>query len=324
VSKPARFQLIGASAVIGVIAALLFASHSAHASGAILPPAGSTDPEAVDVEIAVAVTPFGATRWSRLTTSGASTVMWLVPAHPGAALDWASDAWLGALHHASTPRVAPPTATPPCGMSGAPQRTASWGSTGAKKFPRAVTIHPSESEFRAHVTSRGFEVSTTSAARIIEAYAKGYALVSLELDTGGAMVSTPTLRVSDDGAGIIPLALTGNRQTNARVTAMVIGEGGALLPGARDLDADGLIWGGSGVDDLAIALSGTAPTKGFGLAPHGIGGAGHVRARPADQPARSAPQPGGLRGCLRRVSGPRTPSGRRNHRAGRHRPRAGP
>ena len=77
----ARCSLIGT-----VAAALLVASHAAHATGAVLPPAGSAEPSTVDMELAVAVTPFGSTRWSRLTVGGASSVLWLVPARPGAAL----------------------------------------------------------------------------------------------------------------------------------------------------------------------------------------------------------------------------------------------
>ena len=213
----------------------------------MLPPAaGSGDPSTVDMEIAVAITPFGATRWSRLTVGGTAAVMWLVPARPGAALDWAADAWLGALQDASTPRIRPPTATPPCGMPATPQHGAPWIPTAAKKFPRAVTVHASEAQVRAHVAARGFDVSGPASARIAEAYGKGYALVSVELDTSGGTVSTPTLRVSDDGAAIVPLALTGNRTTSVRVTAMVIGEGSALLPGAHDLSGVSLTWGQTG------------------------------------------------------------------------------
>ncbi|HSO33674.1 MAG TPA: hypothetical protein VLT33_14170 [Labilithrix sp.] len=229
-----------------VAAALLVASHTAQATGAVLPPGGSPEPSTVDVEVAVAVTPFGATRWSRLTVGGASRVLWLVPARPGAALDWASDAWLGALEDASTLRIAPMTPAPPCGMPSAPERTPAWSTTAAKTFPRAVTVHASETEVRAHAATRGFAVSAATAAKLAEAYAKGYVLVSVELDPGNAIVSTPTLRVSDDGAAMVPLALTGNARTNVRVTAMVLNEGGAYILGARPFEAGATSWGPSG------------------------------------------------------------------------------
>ncbi|HSO30942.1 MAG TPA: hypothetical protein VLT33_00460, partial [Labilithrix sp.] len=245
-SNPRRSCVTGLVAVAATATALLLASHSAHASGAVLPPIGAADPSTVDVEMAVAVTAFGSTRWSRLTVGGAPSVMWLVPARPGAALDWASDAWLGALHDASTPRVAPPSAAAPCQLPTATERVAAWETPAAKKFPRAVSVHASESDLRAHLAGRGFEVPAGSAAKIAEVYGKGYALVSVEIDTAGGTVSTPTLRVSDDGVAILPLALTGSRETNVRVTAMVIGEGGAQIPGARPLAADALTWGKNG------------------------------------------------------------------------------
>ena len=229
---------------IAAVATLAIIPRAAHANGAVLPPANAAEPSALDIELAVAVTPFGTTRWTRLTVGGTTTVLWLVPARPGAALDWASDGWLATLEEATSPRVAPPSASPPCGLPAAPERVPSWSTVGVKKFPRAVAVQASANDARAYATTHGYAVSADVSTRIGDAYAKGYVLVSLELETsGGSLVSSPTLRISDDGGSIVPLALTGSAVTAVRVTAMVLGDGPTMLPGARDFDPNLLAWG---------------------------------------------------------------------------------
>lgn len=244
-SNPARFlTTTKALAQIAAAAVLLLSPAVAHANGAVLPPASEAEPDTLDAEMAIAVTPFGTTRWTRLTVGGTQRVLWLVPARPGAALDWAPDGWLKALEDATSPRVAPPTASPPCNMPSATERIPAWSTTGAKKLPRAVVVHASESEARAHVAARGFALSAVVGTKIADVYARGYALVSVELDaSGSSVISSPTLRISDDGGAIVPLALTGSARTAVRVTSLVIGEGPAALSGARELDADALKWG---------------------------------------------------------------------------------
>ncbi len=226
----------------GVTAALLLSSPLTHASGAVLSYEGASDPT-VDVEIAVAVTPFGTTRWTRLTVDQAEHVLWLLPARPGAAIDWTTDTWLTALHDASTPRVAPPTTSPPCGMPTATQRVPPWSPIATKTLPRAVTIHMSENELRRHASARGFAIGDAVGAKVRDAYAGGSAFVAVELSSDGGVRSTPTLRVSDDGPAVVPLALTGSRTSMVRVTAMILGEGSATIPGAQPLEPR---WGSAG------------------------------------------------------------------------------
>ena len=231
------------STIVAAVALLLVPGR-AEASGAVLAPAGAADPATLDVELAVAVTPFGATRWVRLSAAGPGSVLWLVPARPGAALDWASEGWLTALEDATSPRIAPPPSPPPCGTPSTPERIGPWSSIGERRFPRDVAVHASADEARAYAAGRGFDVSADVGAKIADVYAKGYVLVSIELDTSGAAtVSSPTLRISDDGGAVIPLALTGSKDTDVHVTALVLGEGPASVTGARDLDAGALLWG---------------------------------------------------------------------------------
>jgi hypothetical protein len=261
-SNPARFALsftLLSCARIAAVAALALAPLTASAHGAVLRPAAAPDPSTLDVEVAVAVTPFGTTRWTRLTVAGPPSVLWLVPARPGAALDYASEGWLTALEAATSPRIIPPSGpVPPCPNPSTPERVEAWSSKGAQKFPRSVTVHATASDVRAYASAQGYVVPTEVDARIGDLYALGYALVSLELDTAsGAVVSSPTLRVSDDGAARPPLALTGSTRASVRVTAIVIGASPAQLPGARELDPSVLSWGRS-YSDYASARSGAA------------------------------------------------------------------
>src|SRR5690606_35827449 len=109
-----------------VVAAAAFASllvpAPAKAGGAVLPKTGGVDPDLLDVRVAVAATPAGTTRWSSITVSDSSRVMWLVPARPGAAVDWAADRWLEALDDATAVRILPPSAATVCPFPRAPQR----------------------------------------------------------------------------------------------------------------------------------------------------------------------------------------------------------
>ena len=86
-SNPARFVLeFARRARVAAVLALALSPATALAHGAVLRAPTSTDPTTLDVELAVAVTPYGTTRWTRLTVGGPPSVLWLVPVRPGAVL----------------------------------------------------------------------------------------------------------------------------------------------------------------------------------------------------------------------------------------------
>lgn len=241
-SNPARFVI--RCARVAAVLALALSPATAVAHGAVLRGPTSADPTTLDVELAVAVTPYGTTRWTRLTVGGPPSVLWLVPARPGAALDWATSGWLTTLEGVTTPRVAPPTATPPCNMPAAAERIAPWSSIATEKFPSAVVLLDSIGNARSHVASRGYAMSADVDAKVADLYARGSSLVALEFAGGaGATLSSPTLRISDDGAPVVPLALTGSASTPVHVTAIVFASGAAALPGTRELDPSAITWG---------------------------------------------------------------------------------
>lgn len=223
-----------ASVVTGL--ATFAGGHDAHASGAVLPreSTGSSRPVEVDVQVAIAATPSGTTRWARVTAMSTQPVLWLVPVRPGARLDLTGDGFLDALNSATMPRIlAPDGPVPPgCAATSAREEVHPFGlgraATG--ETPRGAVVLDDEPMARAHVASLGYALPSRLAARVIDLYARGWKLVSLELPGGPTRTSSKTLRVADDGAAELPLALTGAGTGRTWVTAFVVGPGTASLP----------------------------------------------------------------------------------------------
>ncbi|MBX3191038.1 MAG: hypothetical protein KF819_28840 [Labilithrix sp.] len=246
-----------------LVAASVSVVPAARATG-VLAPATAPDPT-LDVRIAVTKTAAStSTRWSRITASGVGGFLWLVPARPGAAVDYASDAWLTSLDDATAPRVLPVVPPPSCRLRGDVERVPTWGVDSTTHYPVSVTVLATAAEARARAS--GYRMTAAMDQRIADAYESGWAFVALELDApGGARVSSPTVRVTDDGGspagveGLVPLALTGGLSTASRITAFVIGEGAASLPGVQDLDPERIVWNtrGSNYADERAALLGT-------------------------------------------------------------------
>ena len=230
-------------AVVG--AALLLSSHRSQAS-AVLAPAAPNDASNVVLDVAVAVTPFGTTRWSRVTVTASSSVLWLVPARPGAAVDWASDAFLDALDNGGAPRVVPPAGgNAPCASTTA-ERVPSFGSLAPRSAAGNVALEPTAAAVKSYATGRGFVVSSAMSQQIDSAYAQGYELVAIDIPTSGTAITTPTIRVSDDGAAVLPLALAGGQRSSVRVRANVIAGGAAELATANAIDQTAITWGPTG------------------------------------------------------------------------------
>lgn len=241
---------------------LLLPSH-AHANGGVLAMTGATAPNVLDLTTAIAVGPYGATRWTRLTVGGVTKAMWLVPARPGAALDWTTDAWLDALDDASAPRIAPPSGSPPCGMPSGVERVATYGSAGPARTPTNLTVLGTEADARAHAAARGYAITDQEGARIADLYAGGAVLVAFEIETpASGTVTTATLRVSDDGPASVPFALTGTANARTRATVFVIASGPASLPDAKEASSLALSWGAAKSNygyARATTLGGEAP-----------------------------------------------------------------
>ncbi|HEY8079453.1 MAG TPA: hypothetical protein VIF62_35225, partial [Labilithrix sp.] len=233
------------AAAFAAAAPLLFSSIPARAAGAVLHPASESDPTTLDAEIAVASTPYATTRWMRVHVAGPSRVLWLVPVRAGAAVDWASDAWLDSLDDATAPRVTPPDAFPPCGFGHATERVPSWVGKDPTRPSAAVGVHLTLDDLHAAAASFAIDSATDSALGAI--FASGGAVLSVPIDIPSFTVAaSATLRVTDDAPSEIPLALFGSSAAIAHVDAIAIAPLPASVAGARDIDPSLLTWGASG------------------------------------------------------------------------------
>ena len=232
-----------------IFACALLGPETSDAAGAVLPPNEKPAPAFVDVRMAVAITPAGSTRWTEVTVPASTPVMWLVPVRPGAAVDWAPHRWLDAVDDATALRVLPPSSYPSCPMRSTPEKAAPWTRPRPAQPAPALAVHATADSARAHFSERGYRASPALSARLSELYAGGWNLVALELPSSPSELSSGTLRVSDDGGAVLPLALAGDSST--RVTVFAIGAGVATVSGARDVDRRALRWGPGGSNFVA-------------------------------------------------------------------------
>ena len=93
-------------ATASVLGVLLSGAGRAEAGPAWLASSSLTP---VEQRIAVSVGPQRTTLWTSLRFEAAGGIVGVVvPAPPGASLDWSSDAWMEALEVATAPRIFPP------------------------------------------------------------------------------------------------------------------------------------------------------------------------------------------------------------------------
>ncbi len=244
----------------------LCASGPAEANGALHQ--GSAAPAAtIDLRVAIAVAPAGgptgdqggahATRWSRITVGASGRVLWLVPARPGAAIHWTSDAWLASLDDVTAPYVTFAPGDGNCRTRVGSERLAAWDRSGATQaVPEgALTIESSEASLRARASAGGFTIASELSQRIAALYARGWLLVAVDLlPKASGLSSSPTLRVSDDGGAELPFVIAKAGSTDTRVTAFAITSGPARIPGALDLDRVATTGAASLATRRAIAL----------------------------------------------------------------------
>jgi hypothetical protein len=200
----------------------------------------------LDVRVAVAVSPKGTTRWSEVTVPQGTRVLWLVPARPGANVGWAANGWFPALDEATAPRILQPSYGSNCNVQSTPERATPWTVSASKQAPVSYAVHPTLESVRSAASTGGYAIDSELDARIEALYAAGWNLVEIEIDAPSGSATSSTLRVSDDGGSALPLALTGSRAAQTRVTAFSIGVGVMTTSGSVDIDTGALEWGSSG------------------------------------------------------------------------------
>lgn len=240
--RPLRSAFLVAS----VLASLAVPTRGAMAGGAVVPVVGRSDPTVFDVRVAVAHSPTGTTRWSEVTVPASSRSLWLVPARPGASVAWAANGWLPALEEATAPRILRPAYSSSCTVQSTPERTPPSTVSATKQSPATYVVHATVESIRAAADSAGFAIDAELDERITSLYSAGWNLVAVEIAASGGAASTSTIRVTDDGGAVLPLALSGSRAAETRVTAFSIGVGVMTTVGAVDIDDAALSWGKSG------------------------------------------------------------------------------
>ncbi len=241
-------KIISRTCLAAIAAASVLGSSATAGANGLVVPTAVTDPSTLDIETAIAVTPSGTTRWSRIHFGGSRKALWLVPVRPGAAIDWAPDTWLDALDDATATRVLPPTTIPPCNFPSGVERTPTFVSNGTTQAATNLTVASTQTEALNRISSLGYRVSATLTARIAALYGAGSALATVEITSSSASGTnvSPTIRVSDDGRHVLPLALLGSDNVGARVSAFVIGSTAATIDGSTQITTNDLAWGSSG------------------------------------------------------------------------------
>ena len=230
-SNPARFVL--RCARVAAVLALALSPATAVAHGAVLRAPTSADPTTLDVELAVAVTPYGTTRWTpphRRRTAERPLARSRAPRRR---------ARLGDERVADDARRSDLAARRPSHRHAAlrhaehaPSGSAAGRRTGTREIPDAPSSCSIRQPTPARMSRRAGSPCPPTSMRRSTTSTRGATRSSRSSSTvgAGATVSSPTLRISDDGAPVVPLALTGSASAPVHVTAIVIGSGAARPP----------------------------------------------------------------------------------------------
>jgi hypothetical protein len=238
---------------------------AARASGGTLPHAGLGGASEIRVDAAVATRAAGSVRWSRVSVKNTRRVLWLVPARPGAALDWAGDTWLDALDASTRPVVMRPATIPTnCVVAAGPIAIESFSamSTTPRRDPRSLAVLEDEIAARAYAASLGYAVDGDAARRLSTTFAAGWLVVALEVWSDVYAFKTPALRVEDMGApDIVPFALAGDTNAETRATVFVISSGAVAFSSSVDFETKQLRWARRGAPAEAerVRLLSAAP-----------------------------------------------------------------
>ncbi len=200
-------------------------SGHAWAAGAWLP-SGTFKP--VEQRVAVASGPDRTTLWTSLRfDASAGPVGIVVPAPPGASLDFSSDAWFEALDDATAPRIFPPSGVSPfCPGGMGPdhlfENTGSTGHTPSLKVDDLAVLDD-VTAVSTWASQGGLDLAPDAEATL--GSLSGVRFVALRFQAPGGAALTPTLRIAMPGAPpMLPLALTRASAGDLRVTTWLIGE----------------------------------------------------------------------------------------------------
>lgn len=264
-----RKRSLSPALIVGAALALsTLAPRRADAGGAVL---GETSREVTPVAVRVATSSDGtrSTRWQSVVVPAGERVAWLVPAKPGAKVDFAGEAFFAALDSATTVRVERPEGGAGCGQPGdlatvhdsVPQERAT-------REPGAPFVLRDAAELQRFASENGFVVPSHLEGR---AFRDGFSLVALVFQAGARPVTTPVVRVSDDGPPVLPLVLTRGANARVPVTAWVISDGPAQVGTRVPLDSSTVVWGPEGTTYFEAREAALSTYRGFGFVTEAAG-----------------------------------------------------
>lgn len=232
-------------AAASLATAIMGASPRADASGAW---ASGASLQPVEQRVAISAGPQRVTLWTSLRfSSQAGPMVIIVPAPPGSALDFTSDAWFEALEIATAPRIFPPAGVSPfCpGKSGSPNIFQIDGLVGhaASLAPQEVAVLDDATKVVTWAKQAGVTLPPAVAAELVKLSDVRFLGVAFNAPNGTGI--TPTLRVSmPSSPPSLPLTLTRAGVQDLRVTAWTIGPGRGNFIGATEvtLSPSSLVW----------------------------------------------------------------------------------
>lgn len=199
-------RLVGGGVAVCALAAAVGTSPSVGAFGSLSD--GSHVP--LEQRVAIAVGAQRTVVWSQLRVdAGTGPFAVIVPAAPGAALDWSSDAWMEALEEATAPAILPPDGVDAV-CPGEPEDPDRVHLVGRSHGPTVTPLEVIElPDAMALATWAGQHGMVASAALYATLEQSGGPFVAARFSGTGAATLTPTLRIVRPSADTsLPFVLT--------------------------------------------------------------------------------------------------------------------
>jgi len=245
-----------------VLALALLAPTEARAGGAVLGETRATSP----VAIRVATSSDGTitTRWQSVVVPAGERIAWLIPARPGARIDFAGEPFFAALDESTTVHVARPRGgTAACGPEGSIEAISDAPPIErTQREPAAPSLLGDEAELRRFAQEQGFAVPSGFGAR---AFRDGFSLLAIPFASSARPTTTPVVRVTDDGPPSLPLVLASAVSNDVEITAFVVSDGSVQIGSSATLADGALTWDVRGSNYRSARTSTLLGYRGFGF-----------------------------------------------------------